>query len=85
MAKRQVVGRSGADPGVFSFCMASAVSLSLHILFPIFTLFQPQEMAHFLRGKQAGIQKDLSEGLSPDLFLLDDVGLGIPGIFVSRN
>ncbi|KAJ5861686.1 Lethal giant larvae (Lgl)-like C-terminal [Penicillium soppii] len=29
-------------------------------------------MAHFLRGKQAGIQKDLSEGLSPDLFLLDD-------------
>jgi hypothetical protein len=37
-------------------------------------------MAQFLRGKQAGIQKDLSEGLSPDLFLLDDVGLGIPGI-----
>lgn len=30
-------------------------------------------MAQFLRGKQAGIQKDLSEGLSPDLFLLDDV------------
>ncbi|KAJ5793648.1 Lethal giant larvae (Lgl)-like C-terminal [Penicillium paradoxum] len=29
-------------------------------------------MAQFLRGKQAGIQKDLSEGLSPDLFLLDD-------------
>ncbi|KAJ5866107.1 hypothetical protein N7534_000660 [Penicillium rubens] len=29
-------------------------------------------MAQFLRGKQAGIQKDLSESLSPDLFLLDD-------------
>ncbi|KAJ5683754.1 uncharacterized protein N7477_000099 [Penicillium maclennaniae] len=29
-------------------------------------------MAQFLRGKQAGIQKDLSEGLSPDLFQLDD-------------
>ncbi|KAJ5950840.1 Lethal giant larvae (Lgl)-like C-terminal [Penicillium vulpinum] len=29
-------------------------------------------MAQFLRGKQAGIQKDLSEGLSADLFLLDD-------------
>jgi hypothetical protein len=30
-------------------------------------------MAQFLRGKQAGIQKDLSDGLSPDLFHLDDV------------
>ncbi|KAE8152710.1 lethal giant larvae like, C-terminal-domain-containing protein [Aspergillus avenaceus] len=29
-------------------------------------------MAHFLRGKQAGIQKDFSEGLLPDLFALDD-------------
>ncbi|KAJ5634200.1 hypothetical protein N7528_002042 [Penicillium herquei] len=29
-------------------------------------------MAQFLRGKQAGIQKDLSEGLSPELFALDD-------------
>ncbi|KAJ6105830.1 hypothetical protein N7512_009347 [Penicillium capsulatum] len=29
-------------------------------------------MAQFLRGKQAGIQRDLSEGLSPDFFLLDD-------------
>ena len=37
-------------------------------------------MAQFLRGKQAGIQKDLSEGLSPELFQLDDVRLGIPGI-----
>lgn len=36
-------------------------------------------MAQFLRGKQAGIQRDLSEGLSPDFFLLDDVRLGIPG------
>lgn len=35
-------------------------------------------MAQFLRGKQAGIQKDLSEGLSPDLFVLDDVCLGGP-------
>lgn len=33
-------------------------------------------MSQFLRGKQAGIQKDLSEGLSPDLFVLDDVRLG---------
>lgn len=30
-------------------------------------------MAHFLRSKQAGIQKDLSDGLLPDLFILDDV------------
>lgn len=30
-------------------------------------------MAQFLRGKQAGIQKDLSEGLSPTLFALDEV------------
>ncbi|PWY92442.1 hypothetical protein BO70DRAFT_305892 [Aspergillus heteromorphus CBS 117.55] len=30
------------------------------------------EMAHFLRGKQAGIQKDFSENLSPDLFNLED-------------
>ncbi|KAJ5601655.1 hypothetical protein N7510_011189 [Penicillium lagena] len=29
-------------------------------------------MAQFLRGKQAGIQKDLSDGLSADLFQLDD-------------
>lgn len=37
-------------------------------------------MAQFLRGKQAGIQRDLSEGLSPELFQLDDVRLGAPGI-----
>lgn len=42
-------------------------------------------MAHFLRGKQAGIQRDLSEGLSPELFRLDDVGLGTPGIFILRR
>jgi hypothetical protein len=30
-------------------------------------------MAHLLRGKQAGIQRDLSEGLTPDDFGLDDV------------
>lgn len=30
-------------------------------------------MAHFLRGKQAGIQNDLSGGLGPDLFCIDDV------------
>ncbi|KAF3491572.1 lethal(2) giant larvae protein [Arthroderma uncinatum] len=30
-------------------------------------------MAHFLRGKQAGIQSDLSAGLSPESFLLDEV------------
>ncbi|EAW09681.1 putative SNARE-dependent exocytosis protein (Sro7) [Aspergillus clavatus NRRL 1] len=29
-------------------------------------------MAHFLRGKQSGIQKDFSDGLSPDFFVLDD-------------
>lgn len=33
-------------------------------------------MAQFLRGKQAGIQKDLSDGLSSDLFVLDDVRIG---------
>ena len=30
-------------------------------------------MAHFLRGKQAGIQNDLSGGIHSDLFVLDDV------------
>ncbi|KAI9738215.1 MAG: hypothetical protein M1834_008713 [Cirrosporium novae-zelandiae] len=29
-------------------------------------------MAHFLRGKQVGIQNDLSAGLHPELFVLDD-------------
>lgn len=30
-------------------------------------------MTHLLRGKQAGIQNDLSVGLTPYLFMLDDV------------
>jgi len=30
-------------------------------------------MASLLRGKQAGIQNDFSVGLSPELFVLDDV------------
>ncbi|GME34155.1 hypothetical protein GTA08_BOTSDO06725 [Neofusicoccum parvum] len=30
-------------------------------------------MAHLLRGKQAGIQNDLSAGLGSDLFLIDDI------------
>ncbi|WEW55196.1 Lethal(2) giant larvae sro7 [Emydomyces testavorans] len=30
-------------------------------------------MAQFLRGRQAGIQKDLSAGLFPELFMLDEV------------
>lgn len=31
-------------------------------------------MAHLLRGKQVGIQNDLSAGLAPDFFAIDDVG-----------
>jgi hypothetical protein len=30
-------------------------------------------MAHLLRGKQAGVPKDLSLGVSPEFFNLDDV------------
>lgn len=30
-------------------------------------------MAHFLRGKQAGIKRDLSVGLDPDFFAVDQV------------
>lgn len=30
-------------------------------------------MAGFLRGKQAGVQRDLSAGLDPDLFVIDEV------------
>jgi hypothetical protein len=30
-------------------------------------------MAHLLRGKQAGIQSDLSMGLRPEYFVIDDV------------
>jgi hypothetical protein len=40
-------------------------------------------MAHFLRGKQAGIQKDFSENLSPDLFALDDVYLSANSLLPS--
>ena len=31
------------------------------------------QMAHFLRGKQAGVQKDFSAGLDPRLFAIDQV------------
>lgn len=30
-------------------------------------------MAHFLRGKQAGVQNDLSQGVNSEFFMLDDV------------
>ena len=30
-------------------------------------------MAHILRGKQAGVNNDLSAGLGPDLIVLDHV------------
>jgi hypothetical protein len=46
------------------------VSLHYHL-----HLSRLPSMAHFLRGKQAGVQKDLSQGLSPDLFGIDDVQL----------
>jgi hypothetical protein len=32
------------------------------------------DMAHLLRGKQAGVQKDLSLGITPEFFAVDDVG-----------
>ena len=32
-------------------------------------------MAQYLRGKQAGIQKDFSAGLDPQLFAIDEVSL----------
>ena len=34
-------------------------------------------MAHFLRGKQAGVQKDLSAGFDPNFFAIDQVCPGI--------
>ena len=34
-------------------------------------------MAHLLRGKQVGIQNDLSAGIMPDFFAIDDVGTNI--------
>jgi hypothetical protein len=80
-------GRSGADP-----CLAPAWRQSSSTLFDRFHFPLPnnllrfyRRMAQFLRGKQAGIQKDLSEGLSPELFLLDDVSLGNPSHPLSRN
>lgn len=30
-------------------------------------------MTHLLRGKQAGIQNDLSVGITPEMFMVDDV------------
>jgi hypothetical protein len=30
-------------------------------------------MAHLLRGKQTGIQKDLSAGITPEFFAIDNV------------
>jgi syntaxin-binding protein 5 len=36
-------------------------------------------MAHFLRGKQAGIQSDFSAGLGPEIFILDDVSVWLRG------
>jgi len=30
-------------------------------------------MAHLLRGKQAGVQSDLSAGITPDRLAIDDV------------
>lgn len=42
-------------------------------------------MAHFLRGKQAGIQSDLSVGLFSELFMLDEVSTnpGGPGSIIT--
>lgn len=37
-------------------------------------------MAHLLRGKQAGVQKDLSLGITPEFFAIDDVGYRPPFI-----
>lgn len=30
-------------------------------------------MTHLLRGKQTGVQSDLSQGIAPESFVLDDV------------
>ena len=32
-------------------------------------------MAHFMRGKQAGVQNDFSANVTSELFAIDDVGL----------
>jgi syntaxin-binding protein 5 len=34
-------------------------------------------MAGFLRGKQAGVQRDLSAGLEPELFAIDEVHMSL--------
>lgn len=47
---------------------SSDLLLSLAVL-----LITSPKMAHFLRGKQAGVQGDLSTGVAPDFFVLDDV------------
>lgn len=39
----------------------------------VLVLISSLNMAHFLRGKQAGVQADLSTGVAPDFFVLDDV------------
>jgi len=39
-------------------------------------------MAHLLRGKQAGIQNDLSAGIAPDVFAIDDVRLHLPELVI---
>lgn len=47
-------------------------------------------MAHLLRGKQAGIQDDLSAGITPGAFLIDDVSCperlhGLPSNLLQIN
>ena len=42
-------------------------------------------MAHFLRGKQAGIQNDFSARITPDLFALDDVSVSTPRVSFQRR
>lgn len=39
------------------------------------------EMAHMLRGKQAGVHRDFSAGLHPQLFAIDEVSATSWNIF----
>jgi len=39
-------------------------------------------MAHLLRGKQAGVQNDLSDGLRPENFQIDDVPMRPSSVFI---
>lgn len=56
------------------FKQTNDVSVSSDLLsFFALVLITPLKMAHFLRGKQAGVQGDLSTGIAPDFFVLDDV------------